>query len=398
MKTGKQRKKGNTAGLLSSLYAYSFFADFVLIFPLYGVMISQSGIQPWQVALLFALWSVTTFVLEVPSGVWADRYSRRNILVLGQVFRGVAFGLWLMLPNFLGFLIGFILWGVECALRSGTFEALLYDELAALGREAEFTKVFGRTRAISSGAMVAAAVLASPAVLLGYPVILGMSCFASVAAALCLRLVPETEKQDSTQEDQPGFVMMLSQGVKTILHTPGVFGLLMFVSLALVFSGALEEYWAIVADQAGMPAYWLGLYIAGITGAEALAGLLAHRFTGLTAPWFYLLFAATGGLLILTGMIFTPPALAIILGFVFISGIIQTVYEGRLQEAIPSSLRATLSSFKGLLVELKALALYAAIGGLAQASGYSVSLAVLGGVILLAGLGFLVFTFLRKVL
>ena len=34
----------------------------------------------------------------------------------------------------LGFLIGMIAWGVKSALTSGIFEALLYDELAALDR------------------------------------------------------------------------------------------------------------------------------------------------------------------------------------------------------------------------------------------------------------------------
>ena len=92
-------------------------------------MFAEFSMQPWQIASLLIVWSATAFTLEVPSGVLADKYSRRNILFIGQCIRSLGYLCWLFLPNYIGFLIGFILWGIESALSSGTFQSLLYDEL-----------------------------------------------------------------------------------------------------------------------------------------------------------------------------------------------------------------------------------------------------------------------------
>ena len=81
--------------------------------------------------MLFVIWSTTAFVLEVPSGAWADTYSRRKLLVLGALISALGYAAWITVPSFAGFALGFVLWGMSSALISGTFEAFVYDELAA---------------------------------------------------------------------------------------------------------------------------------------------------------------------------------------------------------------------------------------------------------------------------
>ena len=42
------------------------------------------------------------------------------------------------LPTFAGYALGFVLWGLSGAMMSGTFEALLYDELTDRGVEEQY--------------------------------------------------------------------------------------------------------------------------------------------------------------------------------------------------------------------------------------------------------------------
>ncbi len=114
---------------LLKIYSYRFFDDLILVYPLYTVMFADKGVTPAQIAVLLSVWSVTSLLLEIPSGVWADRYSRKNILFIGQIIRAVGYFIWLISPNFLGFLVGFLCWGIKSALTSGTLQALIYDEL-----------------------------------------------------------------------------------------------------------------------------------------------------------------------------------------------------------------------------------------------------------------------------
>jgi MFS family permease len=57
------------------------------------------------------IWSVTSFVFEVPSGAWADTVDRRRLLVLSAAIYAAAFASWVVFPSFLGFAAGFVLWG-----------------------------------------------------------------------------------------------------------------------------------------------------------------------------------------------------------------------------------------------------------------------------------------------
>ena len=69
--------------LTVTLYGYVFLDDFVLLYPVYALLFSDTGLSLWQISSLFALWSITGVLLEVPSGAWADAVSRRTLLWLG---------------------------------------------------------------------------------------------------------------------------------------------------------------------------------------------------------------------------------------------------------------------------------------------------------------------------
>ena len=87
------------------------------------------------------------------------------------------------------FLIGLVLWGIKSACTSGAFEALLYDELKAKDREGDYTRIYGRSRAVQAFAVVLAALGAAALARLGYSLELDASvaaCVVATAAALSL--------------------------------------------------------------------------------------------------------------------------------------------------------------------------------------------------------------------
>lgn len=133
-------------GLIWKATAYRFLDTLVLIYPFYTVMFAGAGLTPIQIGVVLAAWSMTAIVLEIPTGALADRVSRRWLLLIAQLIRGVSFLLWFLFPGFWGFLIGLVLWGVKTALVSGTFEALLFDELKAQGREHLYARAIGRAQ------------------------------------------------------------------------------------------------------------------------------------------------------------------------------------------------------------------------------------------------------------
>src|SRR5438067_3163208 len=186
MRAGRDFGGGMTSFLVR-VYAFKFFDAFILILPLYVVMFADAGLTPIQISLCLIAWSAVGFVLQVPSGVIADRYSRRRILAVAQLGRGAGFAAWLVYPHFWGFLSGLVLWGAKSAFTSGTFEALLYDELKVKGATATYTRVFGRTRAVQAIGVLLAALGSAAVARHGYrPSLLASAGSAVVAIAAAL--------------------------------------------------------------------------------------------------------------------------------------------------------------------------------------------------------------------
>ncbi len=110
-------------------------------------LIEDRGLTLGQILLLEAVVFGVTVLAEVPTGMVADRYTRRLSMLLGSVVAAggfVVFGLASSIAMLMG---AYVLFAVGGALMSGADEAFLYDSLRAVGRSNEFAGVFGRFNA-----------------------------------------------------------------------------------------------------------------------------------------------------------------------------------------------------------------------------------------------------------
>ena len=59
----------------------------MLIYPVAAIMMGEHGVEPFDLSLLFALWWLAVVAPEVPTGVLADRVSRRRLLIVSRLVR-----------------------------------------------------------------------------------------------------------------------------------------------------------------------------------------------------------------------------------------------------------------------------------------------------------------------
>jgi hypothetical protein len=157
----------------------------VLFYPVYALLFADAGLSTARISTLFVIWSVVSFVFEVPSGAWADAWSRRRLYAIGAFLTAAGFASWTFWPTYAGFALGFVLWGLGGALCSGTLEALLYEEL---GDGGAYARVAGRGGTVAILAMLAATVLAAPSFAFGGYLLVGVLSVAVRAAGGCLAL------------------------------------------------------------------------------------------------------------------------------------------------------------------------------------------------------------------
>lgn len=331
------------------------------------MLFADHGLSAAQISTLFVIWSTTAFVLEVPSGAWADMYSRRRLLVLGALLSGLGYAAWITLPSFAGFALGFVLWGTSSALISGTFEAFVYDELAARDRTDRYASLLGRARSASFVMNLAATALATPLFNLGGYTLAGilsvLSCLVQAAVALSL---PEAQPVEIARDsDQPGsraaftsYLRMLQSGVTEVLTSRLVRRAVALVALLAGFL-AFDEYFPLLAREAGATTSAIPLLIAGTVAAQAIGGALAGPAYRLPAATFAIGLAGTA-VLIAAGSLSRSAwgFLPIAVGYGLMQLVI-VVSESRLQDAITGPARATVTSVSGLFAEIFAVAVYA---------------------------------------
>ena len=68
---------------------WTALSELVPLYPLYALLFLDTGLSATDVSLLFAAWSLTAVLTEVPAGALADRWSRRGVLVVAGVLEAV---------------------------------------------------------------------------------------------------------------------------------------------------------------------------------------------------------------------------------------------------------------------------------------------------------------------
>lgn len=350
----------------------------VPLFSLYALLFDAARLDLSQISALFVIWSVAGIVLEVPTGVLADRWSRRGVLVADGLLTGAGFAVWLLAPGFAGFAAGFLLWSAGGALASGALEALTYDGLAAHGATAAYPRVLAALETAAQLAQVPAAVAATlllgdPDVAPAYAVAGWVSvavCGASAAVSLA---IPHRFPPAAPGGGDGGGV---AAGLRIAWRTRGLRVPLLAVA-ALGGIDAAEEYFPLQSVTSGVPVTLvplalLAVPLAGAAGSAA-GGWLASRPV-LAVP--AVLGSAAG--LALSGVA-TPVGPLALLGCWGLFQAVKVVTGVRLQDAIAGQARATVTSVAGLGAELSGIAVFGAwaLGGPAVAAGLCAATALL---------------------
>ncbi|MGW0651262.1 MFS transporter [Streptomyces umbrinus] len=381
--------------LTATLYGYAFLDDFVLLYPVYALLFSDTGLTVWQISSLFCLWSLTGVLLEIPSGAWADAVSRRLLLWFGPLLTAAGFILWVLAPSYWAFALGFVLWGAKGALGSGALEALVYEELDRLGAADRYAAVMGRARAAGLVAVMAAIPLAGPVYAFGgYPAVGLASVLACLLTAATATRFPEhREPADGPgevradgpgeglgegPEDAPGggWTRTLRAGLAEARGDRSVRGALLLVPAVTAVWGALDEYTPLLVRDTGVAESavpnWLLLIWAGAT----VGGLLAGAGRRLGTGGFAGLLAVSAVALAAGAWVRTPAGIGLVAlsfcGFQLAS----VLADARLQDRIGGTGRATLTSVAGVGTDLTTIAVYGAYGVIGSATTHGAAFAL----------------------
>ncbi|MDQ0785887.1 MFS transporter [Streptomyces sp. B3I8] len=359
--------------LTRTLYRYAFLDEFVLLYPVYALLFSDAGLSLGQISSLFALWSLTGVLLEVPSGAWADGTSRRRLLVLAPLLTATGFALWVLLPSYASFAVGFVLWGAGGALGSGTLEALVYDELERLGAADRYAGIMGRTRACGLVAVTAAMALAGPVFARGgYPAVGAASVLTCLLAAATATRLPEHRGPAAHAR---GWTATLRAGLAEARADRSVRGALLLVPAVTAVFEALDEYTPLLAHDTGVAETDVPWFLLLVWAGATAGGLLTGPASRLGSRGLAVLLAGAACALALGAASGSPAGLVLVAAAFGGFQLAVVLADARLQRRLEDTGRATLTSVAGLGSSLTTIAVYAGYGTLATAAGHATAFA-----------------------
>jgi MFS family permease len=355
---------------LLPLYVAVFLQNLALWVPIEKLFMTTIGFSSATVGVMAAVYAVVVPVLEVPSGVLADRWSRRGVLLLASIAAIVSVLIGGLSQSVAVYMVSAGFLGVFFALQSGTLESVVYDTvLEETGGSDGFERTIGRVRLVESAALVASA-LAGGAIAAVAPLRVTYFLTAPLLAGAGAALLGFREPRLHRAEETESLRRQLASTYRTIL-APGRLRAVVALTVAgsVLMQGMLEfgPLWLVAL---AVPAFLYGPHWAGLTSALGLGGLLGAQ-AWITRPWAVgLLAAAIIGCCVVLAL--SQQALLVVGVQVALTLLVVAVsipVLRRLHDAVPSSIRAGVASGVGTLTWLTFVPFALVFGAVSERAG-----------------------------
>jgi MFS family permease len=315
----------------------------------------ERGQSLTNVAILIAIWSVFAIIFEIPSGILADRWNRRNMLALASILQGICFLMWFFSHSFLMFAAGFVFWALAGAFTSGTEEGLIYDNLKSDNREEDFAAVYGKARFFEHAGSIAG--IASAGIIASF---INIDVIALISAAICfinvIFVMQLREKNfyserlsDENEEKAASFIETFKESARFIKGNKAALSFILFLALFASLGAYLDEFDALIINDFDLNSVWVSVILTVrfvfIALGDILAPIVQKKFR--SARQIFIIFVLSCILLAVFSLIWNQFALLIFGLSVMLMAITEILFVDALQNEIKEEGRSTVMSFYG---------------------------------------------------
>ena len=356
----------------------------ILWVPIEKLFMTQIGFDAASVGAMAAAYAAVVPLLEVPSGILADRWSRSRLMVLACLALMVSSLIGGLSRSVIVYVIAAMFLGVYFAFSSGTVDSVVYDTvLEETGSNELYEKWIGRIRAVESAAFVLSALAGGE---LAQYTSARFTYFATIPliALAIIGFLRFDEPQLHKPAERETLRSHIALTVKTMITSRAVLLVLLLTATAGLLSQAVFEFgplW-LVALQA--PAVLYGPYWAVLVSTLGIGGLLIAKLH--LERWLMVAVLIIGSLATALVLTWTRSLSVVIAAQVVLAlalAIIGIHASRLLHDAVPSSIRAGVSSGAGTLTWVLFLPFSLVFGWTARDSGIDRSAFMLAGAVLI---------------
>lgn len=333
---------------------YAYLGVFqLLIGPILTLYLLNKNLSFTQIMALQSVFSVSVFLLEVPTGAVGDLMGRKVSLCLAGLVMALGAAVYIFADYFLLFIFGEMLFACGLSLKSGSDTAILYDTLKVLDRTDEFTKIQGKGQFFFLFTQVIGSLVAGfiYEINVDFPLVLsGVLMLLSALLALLFKEVPTF-----ATGNKPSYSVQIKESGQFLLNHKRIRAITLYSMFFFVFYRLGFWYYQPYLTAVNVEVKYFGIAFALFNLVAAFSAKYSDRFIKLTKGKSMLLLSALmAASFLLCGL--TPFAwgLIFILPQQIARGINQPIFMKYMNKHIPSHMRATVISFNSLLKNLAA--------------------------------------------
>ena len=376
------------------LYAYWFFHNLVFAYVIERLFWQQRGISVQQVVYTEIIYAAVIILIEVPTGSLADKWSRKNMMVLSAVFCICEFLILIYAHCFWHFAAAVFLAAISKALSSGTSNALLYDSLKLLGEELSFEKILGRIRFFDySAAMFAALVGSYAASKQGY---VFNYCLSLISVFITLIIsITFVEPNIKTSTEEKEFWTYIKTAFKFLKNQASLKFVLLYGIITAACLTYVDEFWQLYIKEVNIPVIYFGIISGASLFVVSISGIFAYKIKEKFSykSIYSLLLIIFSTTLLISSYVTSKIGLVFLFLMYGAAGLIDPLISGYLHHRTDSETRATVESFQSLALRIVIIVVGLIFGSFSTKYSIFIGFRFLGFFSLLYSVYYLLFQF-----
>jgi len=362
-----------------------------LICAVYVTFLIHNGLNLLQVNLVNAVYFLTLFVCEIPTGAFADIFGRKTSFVTACGLMSVSMFIYGLSHSFVGFIIAEIIAAIGTTFTSGAFQAWLVDSLKHYGYEGEYNRIFGRKNLICQigggiGAVTGSYLATQNQSL---PWFVG-GTFLAITTVYAYMIMEEKYFVRGVFSWKKGFHSMRDVALSSIrygLNHKAVRFILVITCIQIFAVQALNMYWQPFFRNHNVSEQHLGFIFTGIMIALSVGAFIASKLDckGKEKKMIIKTQVCTGLIVITMAII---PGLPLMIILFILHEVPRACWspltDSYLQKRIPSRERATVASFCAIAPHIGGAIGLVVSGVIAQFFGISAAW-IIAGISLIIG-------------
>lgn len=334
-------------------YGFQFFFGLLLWIPIFYEYQKQLGLSDAEIFGIQSIYYIAFCLMEIPTGMVADRFDYRTSMWLGASVLVVANLVPVLAGNYTGFLIHFLLIALARSLISGAQSAYLYEYLNAHNAGHLYLKVEGVGRSYSLVGKIVYWPVIGLLMQWNMPSPYWLTAInAAIAVVLALKLppIPGWQRPEGKTSKLLAGVGGAFSSLKTSrwLLLLMVQGIAMFTLVRILQVNLFQP----VLESKNVSVSWYGSVLAAMTIFEAVAAARPHWLSKKIGPaksvfLLTVVMALSIGFIVPSGGVVTIVLLCL---FSVTAGMSFPIQKKLLNDAIPDSrYRATLLSMESIM-------------------------------------------------